>query len=226
MAIVNFFTLKWGTKYGPEYVNRLYNSVKQNYKHSFVFTCITDDTTGLQCNTASFRDYNITRQKCFTAEKLFLFSNSIGHNILLDLDTLILDDITEYLDSYNFEEPRFIKNYWEDLDRCELLATQANNYVNSSFVTWKDDQLKWLYDHFINNKELIEYKYGDLDFYLFQVFRKKLGYHPEGIVNTYGEVEDVLTCNYKMVLFNTSHGRGVELHDATGYARERWLSYS
>ena len=47
---LKIYCFKWGTKYGPEYVNRLYKSVCKNYKGSIVFTCITDDKTGLDSN--------------------------------------------------------------------------------------------------------------------------------------------------------------------------------
>jgi hypothetical protein len=225
---INFVTLKWGKKYGPEYVNRLYNGIKANYKNKFKFFCITDQVSGINCHTLSFDYCGVTRQKCFTAEKILLFKNLnkilLGRFVLLDLDVLIMNDLTEYLDQYNFNEPRFIKNYWQNILHAEQFSTNARNYVNSSFVTWKDDQLDWAFDHYISNKELIEFKYGDLDFYLFQVLRHKLNYHPEGIVNTFMEADNI--DDYKMILFNTSHGRGVELHEATGYARDRWRSYS
>ena len=39
--------MKWGDKYGPEYVNRLYNIVKQHLTLPFTFICLTDDPTGI-----------------------------------------------------------------------------------------------------------------------------------------------------------------------------------
>ena len=39
--------MKWGDKYGPEYVNRLYNMVKQHLTLPFTFICLTDDPTGI-----------------------------------------------------------------------------------------------------------------------------------------------------------------------------------
>ena len=40
---VNVITIKWGKRYGPEYVNRLYGSVKRNLSREFRFVCFTDD---------------------------------------------------------------------------------------------------------------------------------------------------------------------------------------
>jgi hypothetical protein len=40
--------VKWGTKYGAEYVNKLFNGVKRNLAPlNFMFYCFTDDATGL-----------------------------------------------------------------------------------------------------------------------------------------------------------------------------------
>ncbi|MEE1122464.1 MAG: glycosyltransferase, partial [Acinetobacter pseudolwoffii] len=39
--------MKWGTKYGSEYVNRLYNMVKRHTTVDFQMVCLTDRTEGI-----------------------------------------------------------------------------------------------------------------------------------------------------------------------------------
>jgi len=39
--------MKWGTRYGPEYVNRLLAGVLRHTKMPVRFICFTDDGTGL-----------------------------------------------------------------------------------------------------------------------------------------------------------------------------------
>ena len=39
--------MKWGNKYGPEYVNRLYNMVSRHLTLDFQMVCLTDDSTGI-----------------------------------------------------------------------------------------------------------------------------------------------------------------------------------
>jgi len=39
--------MKWGTKYGPEYVNRLHAMVKRHLTLDFQMVCLTDDATGI-----------------------------------------------------------------------------------------------------------------------------------------------------------------------------------
>ena len=43
----NILTLKWGTLYSAEYVNRLYRGVARNLRRPFRFVCVTDDPSGL-----------------------------------------------------------------------------------------------------------------------------------------------------------------------------------
>jgi hypothetical protein len=40
--------MKWGTKYGPEYVNRLYAMVRRHLGGDFDFVCLTDDDRGIR----------------------------------------------------------------------------------------------------------------------------------------------------------------------------------
>ena len=40
--------MKWGTKYGPEYVNRLYAMVRRHLSGDFNFVCLTDDSAGIR----------------------------------------------------------------------------------------------------------------------------------------------------------------------------------
>lgn len=45
--INNVISIKWGTRYPSDYVNRLYNMVRKNTNVPFDFYCFTEDATGL-----------------------------------------------------------------------------------------------------------------------------------------------------------------------------------
>lgn len=47
METVNVICMKWGTKYGPDYVNKLHSMVGRNLSRPFRFVCLTDDPAGL-----------------------------------------------------------------------------------------------------------------------------------------------------------------------------------
>ena len=78
MAMTNFYCLKWGTKYGPQYVNRLFNSLKVHYDNPFSFTCLTDDSSGFNSDIIVDKiptDFNeFPRTQIFTSEKMCYFN--------------------------------------------------------------------------------------------------------------------------------------------------------
>jgi len=238
--MIDFYCIKWGTKYHSHYVNRLYSSIKKYYKGDFRFTCFTDDSSGISENII-IRDYNDTEvsklKNIFTIQKLRLFDTNFlqtEKNVILDLDVLFLKDFTEYLDDfYNFKEPRFIKNYWADPDLCDAYFYKGACDVNSSFITWKDDQLQQIYDYYLENSKKINFLFSSLDKSLFSLYRNKLNYHPRNIVYAYNFGADfikndmekeVLRNDYYLCIFNTSHGIGTEIHEADGWAKNMWES--
>jgi hypothetical protein len=203
-----------------------------------MFTCITDDKTGLNKDINTI-DYNTSKivglNNVFTIEKLKLFDPNFvgnGKNILFDIDILCLKDFTEYLNEYSFSEPRFIKNFWADPEQCDAYFHKGACDINSSFITWQDDQLEHLYKFYVDNKKKINFLFSSFDKSLFGIFRDKLNYHPRNIVYAYNFGADhkddmrseVLRDDYYFCLFNTSHGIGKELHEAEGWASKLWKS--
>lgn len=244
---VNFITLKWGKKYGPEYVNRLYRSLLNIYSGEFDFYCFTDNPNGLE-NNINIIDISVLRphnlltypvkfnkqefdHSCFTIEKIFLFDDVLkGNNVLLDIDILITKDLYPYLKEYNFVEGRFIRNGWAHKEGSELAALLGGCYINSSFVAWKNDQLKFILDFYNKHRKIIEFKYDDLDTFLFQCLREKLKYHPIDMVTSYNAVQEPDRLkDFPIILFNTSHvygtEYGVELHQASSWATKLWKQF-
>ena len=83
----NIVCMKWGTKFGPQYVNRLYDMVEKNLTLPHRFVCFTDDAKGLNKNIEVFPLPKV----CFEPgpergwNKLGIFRKNLG-----DLDTIEL----------------------------------------------------------------------------------------------------------------------------------------
>lgn len=238
MRKVKFVTLKWGTKYGPEYVNRLYNNVKNTYSGPFDFICITDDARKINNDVKTIPiemlPHFSKEGNVFTIVKIDLFKHLPfeGPYVFLDLDVLVLRDLKPYFETFNFSEPRFINNYWVDRRRELETFHRGDCFVNSSFLVWDNNQFEWLYDLYEQNQDIITTKFQTFDKFVYGCAQDNLKYHPKNIVYTYNfgahHPDDLepnkLRPEYYISIFNTSHNRGIELHDADGWARDLWIN--
>lgn len=94
--MINVACLKFGNKYGPIYVNRLFYAVKRNLTLPFNFFCFTEKPGGIH------KDVNIIPLPMKNIDgwwhKLYMFSenNPIdGRIFYLDLDTLVTGNLNE-----------------------------------------------------------------------------------------------------------------------------------
>ena len=99
--------MKWGSKYGPEYVNRLYAMVRRHLRGEFRFVCLTDRADGVRSEVqclpippldlpAGIPERGWTKLTTFAAD----LHGLRGTALFLDLDVVIVDDITPF-----FEQP-------------------------------------------------------------------------------------------------------------------------
>ncbi len=104
METVNIICMKWGKKYGPEYVNRLHSMVRRHLSRPFRFVCLTDDATGLEAEIESFPLLHLAIPNGPERgwNKLTTFSNPLydlqGQALFLDLDVVIVDSIDCFFD--------------------------------------------------------------------------------------------------------------------------------
>lgn len=97
--------MKWGTKYGPEYVNRLYGMVRRHLQGEFRFVCLTDLSSGIRAEVQclpipplalppGIPERGWTKLTTFSADLHGLH----GTALFLDLDVVIVDDITPFFE--------------------------------------------------------------------------------------------------------------------------------
>ena len=111
MQTVNVLCIKWGRKYGPEYVNKLHAMVSRHLTRPFRFVCLTDDARGIDPRIevkaipqVGFPEFD-TRQAWTFGHgwlKLTSFANPLydlsGRTLFLDLDIVIVDNIDGFFD--------------------------------------------------------------------------------------------------------------------------------
>ncbi len=101
----NIICMKWGTRYGPEFVNRLYSSIKRHTRKRTLFYCFTDDYDGI-CEGVICKPLpDINLPKAISSSpwrKMSLWQNPLydleGDVLFLDLDLVITGDIDRFFD--------------------------------------------------------------------------------------------------------------------------------
>ena len=143
--------IKWGTRYGADYVNRLANMIRRNAKRPTRLVCFTDDRTGVDpwVEIAPLPDINIPERVAWTPwRKLSLWQYPLhdleGDVMFFDLDVVITGSIDEFFD---FEPGRFcVAENW----------TQPNSGVgNTSVYRFPAGRMKHIFDDFDRDPEAI-----------------------------------------------------------------------
>jgi hypothetical protein len=94
--MIEVLCVKVGTKYGPEYVNRLGSMVRRNLSLEHRFHCVTDDSRGVEANILEVEEPQLPGWW----QKLTVFKPDPWglHNpiLFLDLDVVILRGIDDF----------------------------------------------------------------------------------------------------------------------------------
>lgn len=95
--------MKWGSLYGPEYVNNLHRGVSRHLNLPHRFVCFTDDPTGIDSGveTLPLPELELADgQKDMRWRKLALFRRDLadlrGTALFLDLDLVVVDDLVPF----------------------------------------------------------------------------------------------------------------------------------
>ena len=97
--------MKWGSRYGPEFVNRLYKSIKRHTKRATKVYCFTDDIKNINKNVICKPLPKITLPNKISLtpwRKLsvwqFPLENLVGDVLFLDLDLIITGNLDQFFD--------------------------------------------------------------------------------------------------------------------------------
>lgn len=100
---VNIICMKWGSKYGANYVNTLYAMIARHISFDFQLTCFTDDATGIDPRV-QIRELPVLELPQGAPErgwnKLTTLQTDLGglrgDVLFLDLDVVIVGNIDEF----------------------------------------------------------------------------------------------------------------------------------
>lgn len=148
--MINVICLKWGDKYGPEYVNRLFLAVKRHTKCPFRFWCLTENTNGILPEIEAL-PLMAPNQLDTWWNKISLFSNDNGlplgeHMFYIDLDTLIVSNLDDLFDVLAVPDIVVLKDFYHGIAKTAGL-------VGSGLMAWKHGNYHHIWDEFIRDPD-------------------------------------------------------------------------
>lgn len=173
--------MKWGRKYGPEYVNRLYAMVHRHLRGPFNFVCLTDDASGIrpEVQCLPIPPLNLPPgipERGWT--KLTTFSADLhglrGTALFLDLDVVIVGPLDDFFTlPGEFLIIRDYPRFWRSRQRI---------IGNSSVYRFELGAHPDVLDHLRTHFEQVRQRHRNEQHYLSHYLHRqgKLDYWPDG----------------------------------------------
>jgi hypothetical protein len=185
---VNILCMRWGDKYGPEYVVRLYEMVARNLERPFRFVCLSDREIDLPApiETLPIPDLEIKGQRGQTTwQKLGVFSPTLGDltgpALFLDLDIVICGPLDKFFD-YQPEKIAIIHNW---ISPWKTLLRPRPEIGNSSVFRFPVNQCGHIIEEFQAEKEHAVEKWWPPQSYLTERIRPQMTYWPDDWVKSF-----------------------------------------
>jgi hypothetical protein len=175
--MITVLCVRFGTKYGKDYVERLRNMVSRHLTLSYKFVCLTDDPTPIegvellvQPNAGYARPW---------WHKVHMFDPNLGLEgkiLYLDLDVVIhnsIDKLVEFSET-EFKGIRdFNRKYHKDW-----------NMLNSSVMAWNAGRNPDIFTVFMTDSRRAQQLHGDQD-WIWQIARTRISFFPDAWIQSY-----------------------------------------
>lgn len=165
--------MKWGTLYGPEYVNRLYSMVERNITGTFRFYCLTDDRAGIRSEVECFPCPEIdlpVPYRNWGWRKVSLWSEDLfgieGDLLFLDVDLVITGNIDCF---FEYGEDYCVIRNWTQPDK---------RIGNTSVYRFRVGSHPYLLSNLLENQDRILAEYPNSQTYI-SANVKKMTFWPD-----------------------------------------------
>ena len=169
--------IKWGNKFGPEYVNRLYAMARRHITGEFRLVCFTDNTTGLrdQVETRPLPDLGCEHPERTIGKwpKVALWGRELGGLkgpvLFIDLDSIILNNIDDY---FNYGSP-------QDVILARNWAKPFSGMGQTSIFRFPVGENSHILENFRNSPQAIADKYKFEQHYITSSITGGIKFWPE-----------------------------------------------
>lgn len=184
----HIITLKWGDRYGPEYVNRLAASARRNSSLPVVIHCFTDDAAGIDPSVRihPIPEIDLPPDAMVCGwRKLCLFRNDLpieGLGLFLDLDIVITGKLDDFFSFGSSEQIPIIHNWvtWH-----KKLFRPDPQIGNSSVFRFHINRCDFVWDQFHREKDWALANFRPPQSYLTHCIRPRMTYWPDQWVRSF-----------------------------------------
>lgn len=174
---ITILCVRFGNRYGKEYVERLRNMISRNCTVPYDFACLTDDHHPIESVRIIYQP-NAGYAKGWW-HKVHMFDPNLplkGRILYFDLDVVIHDNIDKLI-SYN------PKNFLglQDFNR----KFHPNwNYLNSSVLCWNHGEESHIWNDFCKDTRSAQRLHGDQD-WIWKTSKDRIKFWPKEWVQSY-----------------------------------------
>ena len=173
--------VKWGTRFGPDYVNVLRSAVKEHLGLPHRFVCLTNQPEGIDpgVEVMPVPEFGVpetewTKRGCWP--KVALFKRGVFEDdeivLYLDLDVLVVGGLAPFVELVRWESAFYTLREWNPpLMRALPLALRPDRGSQGSVYVWRAGEQRHVFDHFTGHVEEVRASYWSDRFYLPKIAR-------------------------------------------------------
>ena len=169
--------VRFGTKYGREYVERLRNMAARHIKVPYEFVCLTDDINpieGVRSIVQPLAGYHR-----LWWHKVHMFDAGLplsGRILYFDLDIIICADVEKLI--------RGSGNKFLGIRDFNRKFHPGWNILNSSVMSWLHGQQSYIFEDFKRDPLHAQKLLGDQD-WIWRVAKQKITFWPDDVIQSY-----------------------------------------
>ena len=181
-------TLKWGNRYGSEYVNRLASAVRRHTKEPVTVMCFTDDASGIDPSVEihPIPEIDLPPAEMVTGwRKLCLFRPDLpieGLGLFVDLDVVITGPLDAFFTFGDEHEIPIIHNW---LPPHKTWFRPDPMIGNSSVFRWNLNHCTFVWDQFHQEKDWALANFRPPQSYLTHCIRPRMKFWPAEWVRSF-----------------------------------------
>lgn len=169
--------VRFGNKYGIEYVERLRNMVSRHITVPYEFVCLTDDQHTIP-NVRNIYQPNANYARGWW-HKVHMFDSQLpikGRILYFDLDVVIHNNIDKLT--------KFNRNNFIGIHDFNRKFFPSWNHLNSSVLAWNHGTQSHIYDQFKKDPNQAQRLQGDQD-WIWKLCRESMKFWPKEWVMSY-----------------------------------------